>query len=1215
MRRVGTVRSSFFVREGKDSDYASFSTDAYPLKNSAILDSATTIHIFNEITRFLDFKTANPGDYVWAGERKVPIKGYGTVDVIIKAPNKNQKLTDKILRIRDVAFCPNFAANLVSLQQLHKRGLWWDNRPGYNHLRRSDFSVVAVLEKHYDQFVLEYIPENLSKAAFFSRRNKYNSWTKRAPAYGDAFKWHLRMGHPGPRALEHLVNCSTGAKIKGLFTYECDACGQSKAKRRIRRAPRDLHEGPGYRLAIDFHDFNPGRGYTSLMIITDRWSGLCWDYYMSNRETETIIAALTHFFGMLDRQYDIQPKVIEVDNELTTQKPKVKAFLEKECVKLEPSAPYTGAQLGGAERPGGAIKDKIRTMGIGANLPAHLWSEISRAATYLHNRTPKYTYNWKSPYDRFHTHVAHRDGVVVEDRKPQQAHLKVYGCKAFAMTSDAQKKVKRLQRLKPKAWIGYLVGYDSTNIYRIWNPTLNKVFRTRDVIFNEDVVYGGKTEPSEISVAQLRDLVNTVTEPDPVPQPEDSQGFQIVIPAFEGDMDEYDPIEEEDEPTNEQETEEAPDEDLEHELTKAFENPEDYYPTPEASPPAALMAATISQPEHDEPQLFDPSPKFEPWKASFYAGTQVQPSKTMAQRLPKKGRRVRTIPQEKQVNKAKIRRLLAQPDGWRRIHRRELPPEPRTHEDLDIHLLGDEFRKAEQDHLKSHIPMNSWTEISKFDPEVKGHQILDCMWVYVYKFDKHGRLAKCKARLVVRGDQQDKSKIGDTYAATLAARSFRVFMAIAARFDLEMIQYDAVNAFVHAKLDEKVFMKMPRGYSKRGVVLKLNRALYGLRKSPILWQRSFYSSLLDIGFKPVPHEPCCLTLDGILIFFYVDDIVVAYRKPAEPTVHRLINKLKQHYNLEGGNDLQWFLGIGILRDREKRIIWLSQSSYIDKITNLAKSTQPDETPMSRDELIPYEDRASYSEINLYQRKIGSLLYAAVTTRPDIAFATSRLGRFLINPSPKHHAAADRVLLYLKRHRDYGLRFGGKADDTFTVASDASFADNTVDRKSSQAYAMKLFGSVIGWRANKQNTVTTSTTEAELLALSQAAKEGQYVSRLLRELTVELDDHRIEIQCDNTQTIRLVNEEIARLQTKLRHVDIHNHWLRQEVFLKRINVVHTKSKDMIADGLTKVLPKEDFGRFRDQMGLVEIGERIKEQEKEQETDYSFLFEDEKAPVHD
>jgi len=344
----------------------------------------------------------------------------------------------------------------------------------------------------------------------------------------------------------------------------------------------------------------------------------------------------------------------------------------------------------------------------------------------------------------------------------------------------------------------------------------------------------------------------------------------------------------------------------------------------------------------------------------------------------------------------------------------------------------------------------------------------------------------------------------------------------------------------------------------------------------------------------------------------VDDIVIAYKKDREDVVHRLINDLKKQYNLDGGKELQWFLGIRIIRDRIRKLIWLSQSSYIDKITNLALAkTKPSDsaptTPMTREELKPYEDRASYSEINQYQRKIGSLLYAAVTTRPDIAFATSRLSRFLTNPSPQHHAAADRVLLYLKRYRDYGLQFGGQQEDTFTVASDASFADNSLDRKSSQAYAMKLFGSLIGWRANKQDTVTTSTTEAELLALSQAAKEGQYISRLLRELAVKLDDHRIEIQCDNTQTIRLVNEEITRLQTKLRHVDIHNHWLRQEVSQKKVRVVHTKSRDMIADGLTKALPNEDFVRFRDHMGLVDIGERIKERHTDEKgPNYEDLF---------
>src|SRR5215469_7088962 len=133
--------------------------------------------------------------------------------------------------------------------------------------------------------------------------------------------------------------------------------------------------------------------------------------------------------------------------------------------------------------------------------------------------------------------------------------------------------------------------------------------------------------------------------------------------------------------------------------------------------------------------------------------------------------------------------------------------------------------------------------------------------------------------------------------------------------------------------------------------------------------------------------------------------------------------------------------------------------------------------------------------------------------------------------------------------------------------------------------MMLFRGVIGWRANKQNIVTTSTTEAELLSRSQGAKEGQYIKRLLDELNVSLDDQRIWIQCDNRQTIRLVTEEIARLQTKLRHVDIHNHWLRQEVRDKRIIVEYTPTKQMITNGLTKALSRSEFHEFLQQVNLI------------------------------
>jgi hypothetical protein len=226
------------------------------------------------------------------------------------------------------------------------------------------------------------------------------------------------------------------------------------------------------------------------------------------------------------------------------------------------------------------------------------------------------------------------------------------------------------------------------------------------------------------------------------------------------------------------------------------------------------------------------------------------------------------------------------------------------------------------------------------------------------------------------------------------------------------------------------------------------------------------------------------------------------------------------------------------------------------------------------------------------------LYAVVITRPDVAFAVSRLSRFMANPGPAHQRAADRVLLYLRDTSSWALAFGG--DDDFRVASDASFADNTLDRKSSQAYAMKLFGGMIGWRANKQDTVTTSTTEAELLALSQTAKEALYVSRLIGELRVELDDSRIRIECDNVMTIRLVTAEIATLKTKLRHVDIHNHWLRQECQRGSIDVTYTESAKMMADGLTKALPREAFERFREQMALEDVTERLKERREKEGT---------------
>jgi hypothetical protein len=112
----------------------------YSLKNSAILDSGTTIHVFNQITRFVNFRTAPDGEFVWAGDTKVPTLGYGNIDIQVRGPKGKLQ----VLRLYDVAYCENFAANLVSFQQLRRQGYWWDIYPRYNSAYAEEITVVPV---------------------------------------------------------------------------------------------------------------------------------------------------------------------------------------------------------------------------------------------------------------------------------------------------------------------------------------------------------------------------------------------------------------------------------------------------------------------------------------------------------------------------------------------------------------------------------------------------------------------------------------------------------------------------------------------------------------------------------------------------------------------------------------------------------------------------------------------------------------------------------------------------------------------------------------------------------------------------------------------------------------------------------------------------------------------------------------------------------------
>ena len=524
-------------------------------------------------------------------------------------------------------------------------------------------------------------------------------------------------------------------------------------------------------------------------------------------------------------------------------------------------------------------------------------------------------------------------------------------------------------------------------------------------------------------------------------------------------------------------------------------------------------------------------------------------------------------------------------------HRDQLPPEPQNWTEVKSHPYAREFMAAAEFEIETLRRKETFSQVPI--PNTRTIQILPLKWVFTYKFDADGVLEKFKARICVRGDLQWMTP-EEKRAATLAVKTARAVFALVAAFDLDMTQRDVVNAFLNSILQDEVYTRCPPGFEAPGRCWMLHRALYGLRMSPRLWQQEATRVLVKLGLTPIPEDPCIFVKDGIIVFFYVDDIIIVNHPSYAQQAAKLDDQMKRHWELREF-DASWFLNIRIVRDRTNKKLWLCQDSYIESMAaryGLITNRRVD-TPLSIEPLLPFGGVATASQIHGFQAKVGSAQYATTITRPDAAKATSKLAEFLLNPGPKHLDAIDRVIQYLYQTRYYAIEYGVQIEGdniqltakSVEFASDASFGDNR-DRKSSEGYLCKLYGGPIDWKASKQKTVTTSTTEAELLALSEAGKTVLWWHRVLESLGFKAS-HPMSIACDNQQTVDLLTKEGATMHTKLRHVDINRLWMKQEVNAGRIHVDWIPTAEMPADGLTKVLPRQKQQRFRDLLGMREI----------------------------
>ena len=1128
------------------------STD-YKLQNSWILDSGSDVHVCNElVTGFTPTRAATDQDKLYTGKTVYDIEKFGSIDICVRTPQGMQKMT-----LLDTAYVPGFLTNLVSLSRLVKKGVHWNTEKAHLHKDGKTLCYIRPFDGHW--ILNDEDPVQPNSNASFPVRSAQPRTNRSLPATN----WHQILGHASQEAIQHLPSATNGAEISDMSTADvstnipiCEVCRLAKAKQVISR--RTDHEeptqGPFNRVSYDLIPMTEAYN-------RDKWIShfRCYQTGMNHIYTHPKKSdandVVQEYCQMIDNRYNATIRFFRSDGERTLGT-RFDQLIQSRGMVSERTAPDTPAQNGHSERSGGVIISTARSMRIHARLPENLWPEIVKTAGYLLNRTPTKALNWKTPFE------------LAIGIKPSLSHLHIYGCKAYTLSHG----IPRIHKLQPRAFIGYLVGYDSTNIYRIWLPTQDKVIRTRDVTFNETTFY----DPADIDITKLlRERAPEIVET--------LQGLELPV----GNID--------------AEVVEDSDEDIGDTIVVRV-------PTPAPSASTKLseslntLATQAQQPTPETTPETTPEPSPPLSTGSSTAPRALEISATLADSnvLPEGSQRLR----RKRAYAAALfstgsslngyhsafSTAVSQSKSVQQIHRDSLPPPPKTWKQMLKHLHAPEFKQAAQQEYDTLVKRSTFLPTLKDQAHGK---ILPLLWVFTYKFDSDGYLLKHKARICVRGDLQFTEQ--ETYAATLACRTFRALMAITAVFDLEIVQLDAINAFLNSKLNEQIYVEYPEGFGVQNHILLLLRALYGLKQSPLLWYQDLTATLEQLGLRQVPGVNCLLTNDWLVVFFYVDDIILLYHKSNSARFNTLLSSLKQRYEMRTLNDASWFLGIRILRDRDIRTIWLCQDSYIDKLAtkfNLATyGTKLPYTPMDTNELLPNKGQATPQEIYAYQQRIGSINFAAVTTRPDIAKACSKLSEFLQNPSSLHLSATNRVLGYLLRTKFLALEYSQSSQArTFLCASDAAFADNSQDRRSSDGYVFTLYGGPIDWKASKQKTVTTSSTEAELLALSNATKEVIWWNRLFKSIQFNTQED-LSILSDNQQTIRLLTKDAVKLTTKLKHVDIHQHWLRQEVQQGNIRLQWVSTNNMLADGMTKPLTRQRFEAFLKQLNLQDIQDKL------------------------